>query len=81
MRTYLILKEKAQQFAADPEIQEVRRAAGALDLARPTVDGGFSPAAVEQLRAETHDYAALAERETRNDLLDQLVTELLLGVR
>ncbi|MDX6568792.1 MAG: xylose isomerase, partial [Gaiellales bacterium] len=80
-RTYLILREKAQQFAADPQIQEARRAAGAIDLAKPTVDGGFSPAAAERLRAETHDYEALGARETRNDLLDQLVTELLLGVR
>jgi xylose isomerase len=81
MRTYLILKEKAQRYAADAEIQEARRAAGAIDLGSPTVPGGFSPAAVEQLRAEAHDYAALGARETRNDLLDQLVTELLLGVR
>jgi xylose isomerase len=81
MRTYLILKEKAQQFAADPEIQEVRRAAGAIDLGKRTVDGGYSEEAVESLRAESHDLDALGARETRNDLLDQLVTELLLGVR
>ena len=31
--------------------------------------------------AETHDLDALGAREYRNDLLDQLVTELLLGVR
>ncbi|HEY1479265.1 MAG TPA: xylose isomerase [Gaiellales bacterium] len=81
MRTYLILKEKAVQYAADPQIQEARRVAGAIDLALPTVEGGFSHEAVATLNAETHDYEALGARETRNDLLDQLVTELLLGVR
>jgi xylose isomerase len=81
MRTYLILREKAQQYEADPEIQEARRAAGAIDLGAPTVEGGYSSAAVERLRAESHDYEALGARETRNEQLDQLVTELLLGVR
>ena len=81
MRTYLILKEKAKQFDADPEIQEARRAAGAIDLGKPTVDGGFSKEAVEALRSESHDLDALGGRETGNERLDQLVTELLLGVR
>jgi xylose isomerase len=81
MRTYLILAEKARQYAADAEIQEARRQAGAIDLGKPTVDGGYSPAAVEALRAESHDLDALGARECRNDRLDQLVTELLLGVR
>ena len=81
MRTYLILAEKARQYAADAEIQEARRQAGVLDLGKPTVDGGYSPAAVEALRAESHDLDALGARECRNDRLDQLVTELLLGVR
>jgi xylose isomerase len=81
MRTYLILKEKAARYDADPEIQAARKAAGAVDLATPTVQGGFSQAAVDALRAEEFDYAALGARETRNDHLDQLVMELLLGVR
>jgi xylose isomerase len=81
MRTYLILKEKAEQFAADSEIQQAMRDAGALDLGKATVDGGYSAGAVERLRAESHDLAALGAREVRNDRLDQLVTELLLGAR
>jgi xylose isomerase len=81
MRTYLILAEKARQYAADAAIQEARRQAGAIDLGTPTVAGGYSPAAVEALRAEAHDLDALGARECRNDRLDQLVTELLLGVR
>jgi xylose isomerase len=81
MRTYKILADKARRYAADAEIQAARRAAGAIDLGSPTVEGGYSPAAVAALRAESHDLDALGARECRNDHLDQLVTELLLGVR
>jgi hypothetical protein len=81
MRTYKILAEKARQYAADAEIQEASRQAGATDIGTPTVEGGYSPAAVEAIRAESHDLDGLGARECRNDRLDQLVTELLLGVR
>jgi xylose isomerase len=81
IRTYKILAEKARQYAADAEIQEASRQAGATDIGTPTVEGGYSPAAVEAIRAESHDLDALGARECRNDRLDQLVTELLLGVR
>jgi xylose isomerase len=81
MRTYKILAEKALMYAADAEIQEASRQAGATDVGTPTVEGGYSPAAVEAIRAESHDLDALGARECRNDRLDQLVTELLLGVR
>ena len=70
------------QFAADPEIQEARRAAGSIDARQPTVAGGFSPAAVERAaRGDARLRGARRARDCRNDLLDQLVTELLLGVR
>jgi hypothetical protein len=36
---------------------------------------------VAAIRAETFDLDELGARECRNDRLDQLVTELLLGVR
>jgi xylose isomerase len=81
MRTYKILAEKARQYAVDPEIQAASREAGAIDARLPTVEGGFSPEAVAAIRAETFDLDELGARECRNDRLDQLVTELLLGVR
>jgi xylose isomerase len=81
MRTYKILADKAKQYAADAEIQAARREAGAIDLGVPTVEGGYSPEAVASIRAESHDLDALGARECRNDHLDQLVMELLLGVR
>jgi xylose isomerase len=80
MRTYLILAEKARRFRADPEIAEALAYAGALDLALPTV-GDYSPAAAAALLSETPDVDALAARGYGNDRLDQLVIELLLGVR
>jgi xylose isomerase len=81
MRTYKILAEKARQYAVDPEIQAASREAGAIDARQPTVAAGYSPEAVAAIRAETFDLDELGARECRNDRLDQLVTELLLGVR
>ncbi len=80
MRTYLALREKVRRFEADPEIQAALAAAGALDLARPTV-GRYTTAAALELRTEPVDLDALAARGYRNDHLDQLVVELLLGIR
>lgn len=80
MRTYLILAEKARRFDRDPEIQAALRDAGVPDLSRPTV-GAYSRSAAEALLAEHFDVDALAQRGYRNDHLDQLVVELLLGIR
>jgi hypothetical protein len=43
--------------------------------------GGYSREAVDALLAEQHDLAALATRACRNERLDQLVIDLLLGLR
>jgi len=74
MRTYLILKEKAERMRTDPEIQEALRAAKVDQLATPT-----GPMAA--VRAAELDESALAEQGYGLERLDQLVTELLLGVR
>ena len=80
MRTYLILAEKARRFAADPEIEAALAAASVPELAVPTV-GAYSPEAAASLRADPGDPDALAGRGYRNEQLDQLVMELLLGNR
>jgi len=80
MRTYLILAEKARQFAADREITEALAYAGQPDLAQPTV-GAYSRDGAEALAAAELDPVALGERAYGNDRLDQLVMELLMGVR
>jgi xylose isomerase len=80
MRTYLVLKEKAKRFAADPEIKAALEAASVGELAKPTV-GAFSAAAVKELKDAPGDPEALADRGYGNERLDQLVIELLLGAR
>lgn len=78
MRTYLILKEKARRFREDVEIQgllsEIRSHDG------PAI-GRHSQAAVAALLERRFDRAALATRPLPYERLDQLVIDLLLGVR
>ena len=74
MRTYLILKDKAERMRDDPDIQEALVAAKADQLAQPT-----GPLAA--VRDATFDEGALAAPGYGHERLDQLVTELLLGVR
>jgi len=74
MRTYLILKDKAERMRDDPEIQDALRSAKVDELAQPT--GPLSA-----VRAASADEGALAAQGYGHERLDQLVTELLLGVR
>jgi len=78
MRNYLILKEKVAAFRADPEVAEALAAARVPELAEPTLAEGESLA---DLRAQTYDRDALAERGLGFEKLDQLAMEHLLGVR
>jgi xylose isomerase len=80
MRTYLALAEKARRFDADAEIRAALAAAKVPELAQPTV-GGYSREAVDELLAEQHDLALLGARGCSNERLDQLVVDLLLGLR
>jgi len=80
IRTYLILKEKAARFEADAEIQAALRVARVPDLSTPTKVGDGS---VQELRTyvKSLDETALGQANYGHENLDQLVTELLLGVR
>lgn len=84
MRTYLLLKERAQAFRADPEVQAALEAAKVAELAKPTLDDGET---YEQLLA---DRSAWEDFDTSAYLggkgfgfvkLQQLATEHLLGAR
>ena len=79
MRSYLILKEKAQQFAADGEIQAIIAELKASDETETL--GAYSPARAESLKARAFDRQALAARRLPYERLDQLVIDLLLGAR
>jgi xylose isomerase len=79
MRTYLILKEKARQFRLDTEIQgllsEIRGQAADVTIGR------YSRQQADRLKAHAFDREALAARPLPYEKLDQMVVELLLGVR
>jgi xylose isomerase len=77
MRTYLILKAKARQFAEDRDIQALLAElhSGSAGL------GAYSHEGAATLKAEAFDRQALAARRLPYERLDQLVVELLLGVR
>ena len=80
MRTYLALAEKARRFNEDAEIQAALEDTKVGELAEATVEP-YSPEAVDALLAEQHDLDALGARVCRNERLDQLVIDLLLGLR
>jgi xylose isomerase len=80
MRTYLALKERAAQWARDDEIRAAEAEAKVPELALDTV-GPYSPERADELLAEQHDLAALGARECRNERLDQLAIDHILGLR
>jgi len=81
MRTYLILADKARRFAEDAEIQAALHAARADQLQSPTLPDGPTPDALGEVRRATYDLDALGAQGYANERLDQLVNELLLGIR
>ncbi len=83
MRTYLLLKERAAAFRADPEVQEALAAARVPELAQPTLAEGETH---EQLLAdraafEDFDADAAGARPGGQVRLSQLALEHLLGAR
>ena len=82
MRTYLILKEKARQFCVDKEIQALLAEIRGFRLQPEESDfGAYSRRAADQLKAQSFDRQALASRRLPYEKLDQLLVDLLLGVR
>ena len=78
MRTYLMLKERAAAFRADPRVQEAMKVSGLDTLAQPTLAAGekledlqFSPAEADRLGKRGYGYVQLS----------QLALEHLLGAR
>jgi xylose isomerase len=77
MRTYLILKEKAARWNADGDIQAI---ISKLGSGKPGV-GKFSKDTAAALTGETFDRQSIAARGLDYERLDQLTTEILMGVR
>jgi xylose isomerase len=81
MRTYLILKEKAEQFNQDAEIQALLAEINADDGSMAPFTGAFTAEKASALKAHPFDRQALGARGYGYERLDQLTIELLLGVR
>ena len=78
MRSYLLLKQKAAQFAQHAEIQELLAEIRGSEADEPI--GPYSSERAERLRARVFDRQTLAARRLPYERLDQLVIELLMGV-
>ncbi len=81
IRTYLILKEKAERFNADSEIQALLAEINADDGTYSYLNAGYSAENASKLKAVDFDRVALGQRSLPYERLDQLTIELLLGVR
>ena len=81
MRTYLILKEKAGQWNADPEIQSLIAEINAEEPAMNQYFGKYSAEKANAIKAHSFDRATIAGRGLKYERLDQLTVEVLLGVR
>jgi len=82
MRTYLILKEKARRFNADAEIQGLLKALAAdPEGLAPLLSGGYSRETAQALSRLNVDRVAYGKKGLGYEKLDQLTTEILLGVR
>ncbi len=81
MRTYLILKSKAQQWNNDPDIQALLAEIHADDGSTEAFKGTYNAEKAAALKGASFDREALAKRGMAYERLDQLTVELLLGVR
>lgn len=81
MRSYLVLKKKAQQFSEDQEIQALlsqikERTNGVAEQLGP-----YDAGRAEALKKHSFDRSAIAAQGMNYERLDQLVFDLLMGTR
>jgi xylose isomerase len=83
MSTYLLLKERAAAFRADPEVAEALAVSGVAELAKPTLNPGETVADLKADRSAFEDYDAVkaGERGYGYVRLNQLAVEHLMGAR
>jgi xylose isomerase len=80
MRSYLILKEKARQFNGDAEIQALLKEVQTGDEPGQLL-GAYSAERADALKAHAFDRARLGNRALHYERIDQLLFDLLMGVR
>jgi len=81
MRTYLVLKEKAAQFNADPDIQALLAGINADDGSMEPFFGKYTSEKAATLKAHPFDRPAIASRGLNYERLDQLTFDILTGTR
>jgi xylose isomerase len=84
MRSYLILKEKVARFHADPEINDILKTLEHLSSAPIEGIGSsfkYSQKTAEALKSHGFDLGPLRTQGYQYERLDQLTTEVLLGIR
>jgi xylose isomerase len=83
MVTYLLLKERAAAFRADPEVQEALAASKVAELSIPTMSDGetYADLLADPTAFETFDVDGPGERGYGFIHLNQLALEHLLGAR
>jgi xylose isomerase len=84
MNNYLMLKERAQAFRADPEVQSALAAAKVFELEQPTLDQGETVESLTADRSAWEDFNTDVFFDGRGFgfvRLQQLATEHLLGAR
>jgi xylose isomerase len=80
MRTYLILKEKAERWNSDSEIKAIVTEIAKLDGDGDLV-GRFEKGKADLLLSREFDRSAMASKGLGYERLDQLTMDILLGVR
>jgi xylose isomerase len=83
MRTYLLLRQRARAFRADPEVQQALETAGYNELARPTLGEGetYQDLLADRSAFEDFDADAAAQRGYGFVRLSQLAVDHLVGAR
>jgi xylose isomerase len=81
MRTYLILKEKAEQWNKDKDIKALLAEVNSDPGKAQPLLGAYSTKKAENLKTQKFDREALGARGLAYERLDQLTIDLLLGVR
>jgi len=80
MRTYKILKAKVQQFNENKEIQQILKELHGVHPEFKAMLAKYSNDQAKKLRETSFDVDKLTNRRLPYERLDQLVTEVLLGV-
>ena len=83
MRTYLLLKERAAAFRADPDVRAAMEASRVPELSQPTLAAGesYSDLLADRSAYEEFDAEAAGRRGYHYVALHQLAVEHLLGAR